>query len=115
LFAKNLGKQDIDFDYEGTKLKYIKEHQYSLDFSLESGKILIETKGYFKASDRQKMLDLKKQHPDKDIRFIFMGNNKLHKLSETRYGDWATKHGFKWCVSPKAELPKEWLEELKKK
>jgi hypothetical protein len=114
LFAQNLKKSKIPFEYETIKVKYVKEHTYCLDFSLSNGKILIETKGYFTAADRQKMLDVKKAHPELDIRLVFMANQKIHKLSDTRYGDWCDKHGFKWTVSKEGKLPDEWKKELRK-
>lgn len=112
-FGAALEKLGIPFGYEAKKVKYVKEHTYNVDFTLESG-ILIETKGYFKAIDRTKMLAVKKLNPELDIRLIFMGNNKIHKLSTTRYGDWCDKHGFKWAISKDGSVPKEWLKELLK-
>lgn len=113
-FAQSLEKLGIDFGYEETKLIYTKQHTYYLDFNVKSDKMYIETKGYFKAVDRTKALEVRKAHPELDIRFLFMYNNKIHKLSDTRYGDWCDKHGFKWAVSPKGELPESWLKELLK-
>jgi len=112
-FATLLTRLGITFGYETEKLKYVKEANYVIDFSFNSD-IIIETKGYFKASDRQKMLDVKKAHPDKDIRFVFMADQKIHKLSKTRYSDWCEKHGFKYVVSKDATIPIEWIEELRK-
>lgn len=112
-FGDLLEELGISFDYETKKIKYVKEHVYSIDFVTESG-ILIETKGYFKAVDRQKMIDVKKQNPELDIRLVFMNDGKLHKLSNTRYSDWCEKHGFPFIISKTGELPKEWIKELKK-
>ena len=112
-FANHLEKQGIAYDYEKLVVKYLREHTYKLDFLIESGKILIETKGYFTAADRQKMLDVKKHNPELDIRLIFMANQKLHRLSNTRYSDWCDKHGFKYAFSKEGHMPKEWLAELK--
>ncbi len=113
VFGSALGRLGISFEYEKKKIKYLKEHTYILDFELENS-ILIETKGYFKASDRTKHLDVKKQNPDLDIRFVFMADNRLHKLRKTKYSDWCIKHGFKYCISKEGFIPKEWLDEIKK-
>ena len=96
VFGSSLTRQNIPFNYESKKVKYVKEHTYNLDFDIDDSCLLIETKGYFKASDRAKHLDIKKQHPHLDIRFIFMHDNKIHKMSNTRYSDWCKKHGFKY-------------------
>jgi hypothetical protein len=111
-FASFLERLGITFGYETLKLKYVKEANYSVDFSFNSP-IIIETKGYFTAADRQKMLDVKKAHPEKDIRFVFMADQKIHKLSKTRYSDWCIKHDFKYCISKDATMPVEWIQELK--
>lgn len=115
LFGNTLTRQGIPFDYEKVKIKYVTEHTYSLDFSLSNGILLIETKGYFKASDRNKHLQIKKQNPDIDIRFVFMNNAKIHKSSPTRYSDWCERHGFKYVISPMGFIPEDWLQELKQK
>lgn len=111
--ATNLKNQGIPFDFESVTLKYFKEHKYKLDFSIQSGKLLVESKGYFTAADRQKMLDVKKENPELDIRLLFMKDQKIHKLSKTRYSDWCKKYGFKYAVSEDAILPVDWLKELK--
>lgn len=83
---------------------------YTPDFVLANG-IIVETKGRFITSDRQKHLMIKEQHPDLDIRFVFSNpNSKLYKGSKTTYADWCDKHGFKWA---KEEIPLEWIKERK--
>lgn len=114
-FGKNLEKQGLTFTYEKVKIKYVTEHTYSLDFSIENGILLVETKGYFKAADRNKHLEIKKQHPSIDIRFIFMNDAKIHKNSSTRYSDWCTRHGFKYAISPMGICPADWVAEIKQK
>ena len=104
--AKQLDRQGIPYLYECSKYPYITESKYTPDFFLRSG-IIIEAKGFFKPSDRRKMLAVKAQHPELDIRFIFQRNNTLSKQSKTTYGDWATKHGFPYCIFP--NIPESWL------
>jgi hypothetical protein len=58
---------------------------------------------------RAKMTAVKKENPDKDIRFLFQApNNRLTKRSKTTYGEWATKNGFKWAIAP--DIPRSWIE-----
>ena len=111
-FGNNLTKQGLEFKYEKKSIEYVVKHKYKLDFDVEDGILLIETKGYFKAADRNKHLEIKKQYPNLDIRFLFMHDNRIHKNSLTRYSDWCKKHGFKYAISPLGIIPKEWIKEL---
>lgn len=81
-------------------------HKYLPDFVLGNG-IVVECKGRLTSADRKKMLLVKKQNPKKDIRLLFMCNNKLNPRSKTRYSDWAEKNGFPWALK---RIPQEWLE-----
>lgn len=87
---------------------YLMERKYHPDVELDNG-ILVEIKGYFKPADRGKHLRIKKQHPELDIRFVFMNPNvKLSKKSKTRYRDWCDKHGFQWADKT---IPTKWSKE----
>ena len=104
--AKSLESKNIPYLYECSKYVYTVESKYTPDFFLQNG-VIIEAKGFFKPSDRRKMIAIKAQHPDLDIRFIFQRNNTLTRTSRTTYGDWAEKHGFPWCIHP--HIPEDWL------
>lgn len=81
---------------------------YTPDFMLDNG-IIIETKGMFDSEDRRKHLEVKKQHPTLDIRFVFSNANaKLYKGSKTTYADWCDKNGFLWAHRV---IPEEWLKQ----
>ncbi len=105
-FGKLLDKNAVPYLYEVDRIKYTIQSRYTPDFSLPNG-VIIETKGFFKPSDRSKHIAIKAQHPELDIRFVFQRNNTLSKKSKTTYGDWATKHGFQWCIFP--NIPPTWL------
>lgn len=110
--AKYLKKLKVKFTYEKIKIRWqdLRYRTYTPDFVLANG-IIVETKGRFITSDRQKHLMIKEQHPDFDIRFVFSNpNSKLYKGSKTTYADWCDKHGFKWA---KEEIPLEWIKERK--
>ena len=110
-FAKSLKDNGIRFKYENLHFKYTVERTYTPDFDL--GDFIVETKGRFTSSDRAKHLRIKEAYPKADIRFVFMNPRvKLNKKSQTTYGDWCDKHGFKWADSC---LPKEWLSKKKRK
>ena len=131
-FASELKQHGVVFEYEAVSLNYLKTIQsgfckkcetktvfqrcsYTPDFFLPVQNIFIETKGRWTGEDRKKHLAVREANPTVDIRLVFMSNNKIHKKSDTRYGDWADKHGFLWSVRsmPDAWLhspePKEWV------
>lgn len=112
--AGDLAARGVPFEYEKVKLEYRpqKVQKYTPDFELPNG-ILIEAKGYFTSADRTKHLDVKAANPDADIRFVFQrAATRLSKTSSTTYGQWATKHGFKWADG--GRIPESWLRERKK-
>lgn len=83
--------------------------KYTPDFVLSNG-IWIEAKGRLDGPDRTKHLAIKKQHPEIDIRFVFQRDNPIPGTkNKTRYSEWAQKNGFKFTVSPKGEVPEDWL------
>lgn len=107
--AEQLKKSGVEAEYETTKIKYVvpeSVHTYTPDFVLPNG-IIVETKGRFVMADRKKHLLIQKQHPDKDIRFVFTNSNsKISKGSKTSYADWCRKNNFKFSDK---EVPDEWL------
>lgn len=107
--AADLRKRGVPFQYETLKVPYQRKPQvYNPDFILPNG-IIVEAKGELKQTDRVKMLLVKAQHPQLDIRFVFQrANNKIRKGSKTTYWMWAEKHGFPWA---EALIPVRWLKE----
>ena len=106
--AKSLANKGISFEYENVKLTYIpKPRTYTPDFYLPETDIYVEAKGYLDKGDRVKMQLVKEQHPDLDIRFVFLNaNNKIYKGSKTTYGAWANRYNFKWA---EGTIPAEWF------
>jgi hypothetical protein len=105
-----LSERQKEVQYEKLKIEWedLKYRVYTPDFVLDNG-IIIETKGLFSASDRRKHIEILKQHPNLDIRFVFSNSSaKLYKGAKSRYSDWCTKHGFKWSHRM---IPEEWLAE----
>ena len=109
--ADNLTALDIEFEYEpkDAELEYILEPKvYHPDFRLPNG-ILVETKGRLTVEDRVKLVKVRDQHPEVDLRLVFMYPlNKLTSRSKTRYWEWAEKNGFKWADS---FVPRSWVDE----
>lgn len=106
--ARFLSDNKIAFEYESQKLTFIpKPRTYTPDFYLKETGIYIEAKGHLDKGDRVKMQLIKQQHPDLDIRFVFMNaRNKIYRGSKTTYADWANRHGFQWA---EGKIPEEWL------
>ncbi len=109
--SDQLKENKIKFGYETTVIDYIRpqtNHTYTIDFTLPNG-ILVETKGRWVIEDRKKHLLIKKQHPELDIRIVFMsGNTKIRKGSKTTYGMFCDKHDIKWAEK---EIPISWFSE----
>lgn len=106
--SQDLKDRGVDFDYETLKIKWVlhKNKSYTPDFVLPNG-VIIESKGRFVVDDRMKHLEIQKQHPELDIRFVFSNSrNKIRKGSKTTYGDWCDKHGFTYSDK---RIPDEWL------
>jgi len=111
--SDQLKENKIKFEYETTVIPYIRpetKHTYTIDFTLPNG-ILIETKGRWVIEDRKKHLLIKKQHPELDIRMVFMsGKTKIRKGSKTTYGMFCDKHDILWAEKT---IPESWLKEKK--
>jgi len=90
---------------EGEDLHY---RTYTPDFQLDNG-ILIETKGLFDSADRNKHMEVRKQHPELDIRLVFSNSKaKLYKGAKSTYSNWCDKQGFLWAHRV---IPEGWLKE----
>ena len=100
--------------YEKIKIEWedLTYRTYTPDFVLTNG-IIIESKGLFTSDDRRKHLEVQKQHPTLDIRFVFYNSKvKLSKTSKTTYGMWCDKHNIKYFDKI---VPLPWLEEKGKR
>ena len=97
----------ITYKYESEKLSYTIEHNYTPDFVLPNYTYL-ETKGYWDAADRRKVLAVKKANPEIDLRMVFQSPyNKISKKSKTTYAMWCEKHAIPWTSFH--NIPLEWL------
>ncbi len=110
-----LDAKGIAYGYESMRIIFeqpAKTRSYTPDFILPNG-IIVESKGRFVTADRQKHLLVKQQHPDLDIRFVFVNpNQKINKNSDTTYAMWCQKNGFQFA---KGSIPDAWICEKKRK
>ena len=94
--------------YELLKIAWedLRYRTYTPDFQLDNG-IFIETKGIFDSEDRRKHIEVRRQHPELDIRFVFSNAKaKLYKGAKSRYCDWCEKNDFLYSHRL---IPQEWL------
>lgn len=131
--AEQLEAGGVAYRHEGKWVRYIvpeREAKYLPDFDFEEDypkcPIIVEAKGRFGggnprfkqpatdgAKERQKLILLKEQHPELDIRIVFQrASTPIYPGSKTTYGKWATDHGFLW--SDKGTVPPEWINDIKK-
>ena len=116
--GESLEKSKVKFNFEKTKIDYTVSGVYLVDFDVatKSGKtIYIETKGNGRSFDhaaRRKMIAVKHQHPELDVRIVFYNDGKIGPKrkdgSFMRQSDWAKKYGYKFSIR---EIPQEWLDE----
>ena len=97
--ARILTDNKVPFEYENSKFQYIPEpRNYTPDFYLPESDIYVEAKGHLTKDDRVKMLLVKRQHPELDIRFVFLrASNKIYKGSKTTYAAWCERYKFEWA------------------
>jgi predicted nuclease of restriction endonuclease-like RecB superfamily len=97
----------VSYKYESEKVPYTIMHHYHPDFVLPNHTYL-EAKGYWSPADRRKILAVKKDNPDMDLRMVFQAPfNKINKKSKTTYAMFCEKHGIPW--SAYHNIPLEWL------
>ena len=97
----------VIYEYESSKVAYTIQHHYVPDFILPNH-IHLEAKGYWDAADRRKILAVKKDNPDLDLRMVFQSPfNTISKKSKTTYAKWCEKHNIPWCAFH--TIPIDWL------
>ena len=103
-------QRGLNLDYETLRIPYeIAAHGiYKADWAHRPSATVVETKGEFSSGDRKKMLLVKQQHPDLDIRIIFSNpNTRIAKRSKTTYAMWCARNGFPCCGIN--TIPADWF------
>tara|TARA_R100000406_G_scaffold91988_2_gene80395 strand:- start:828 stop:1181 length:354 start_codon:yes stop_codon:yes gene_type:complete len=97
----------VKYEYETQKIPYVIAHNYSPDFILPNG-VILECKGYWDSADRRKIKEVKKQHPELDLRMVFQAPfNTISKKSKTTYAKYCDKLNIPWTSF--ANIPLKWL------
>jgi Phage endonuclease I len=104
--AANLSSRGIKFRYESQQVPYVLERTYNPDFEMVDHGFFIEAKGLLDRDSKAKMAAVKQQHPEIDIRFVFMQAAKRIPRTRQTHAQWAEKHGFKWA---EGTAPEEWF------
>ncbi len=102
-FYEEVTRRGLVFDYEAETLPYRLDLVYKPDWKVHD-RLFLETKGKFDYAERRKILAVRRDNPDKEVRLVFMRNQKLGKGSKMTYGEWCDKHGIQWSVFPNLPL-----------
>ena len=109
--ADDLTNQKCKFKYEPLSVSYTITSKYTPDFVLDNG-VIIEAKGFFRKEHQKKHREIKKQHPELDIRFVFSNINSRVQGSKLTCAKWCERYNFKYAQE---SIPIEWIEHVKKK
>lgn len=96
--------------YEPIFLRYAVKslRRYIPDVVTPNG-IAIEIKGWFRPSDRTKLLDVKRMYPALDLRLVLgRPETKLNKKSKTTLAGWCNANGIPFAAKV---VPESWLSE----
>ena len=97
----------VSYEYESEKVSYTIQHHYTPDFVLPNH-VYLEAKGYWAADDRRKILAVKHDNPDMDLRMVFQSPfNTISKRSKTTYAQWCERHEIPWTHFH--DIPLDWL------
>jgi hypothetical protein len=107
-FETNLRSRGIKFRYETRKVPYILNRHYVPDFDIVEHGFYIETKGRLDRESKAKMAAVKKQHPDLDVRFVFMYPHRKIAGTKQTHAQWAEANGYLWA---EGVAPEEWFTE----
>jgi hypothetical protein len=123
--AAQFEAEGLEVAFEKLKLSYdvpARTARYTPDWA--EGPIVIEAKGAFgygpnrfsggdPAKERAKLLLVKSQHPEIDLRIVFeRASTKIYKGSPTTYAKWATDNNIPWA--DKGTVPQEWLDDIRR-
>lgn len=94
-------RSKLPFKYETEKIPYVLARHYIPDFIITTptGKVYVECKGYLRPEHKAKMVAVKRQHPELDIRILFYSKKEA-------YIRWAERCGFRWAID---KIPADWL------
>lgn len=123
--AEQLIDYKVEWSYETVSIPYdmpatghcldcsssniVTTHNYITDFFVrldDDSFFYIEAKGYFKARDRKKYLEIRKSNTDIDLRFVFQNDGWITKKRKTSYTRWCTQKKFESSI---LDVPEDWI------
>jgi len=104
----SLQSRGVNFEYESVELPYVLHGTYHPDLKLVDTGVIVELKGVLDREAKRKMIAVRKQYPDLDIRFVFMDASKKVPGTKQTHAQWADRNGYKWADRA---IPEEWLNE----
>lgn len=102
----NLRSRGKKYSYETLELPYILHGTYHPDFMI--GSVVVEAKGLLDRDSRRKMIAIRKQYPNLDIRFLFQEAAKKVPGTKMTHGQWAERNGYPWAEG--TEIPEDWFD-----
>ena len=118
LKLKEILPKGAKIEYEVDKIPYVIEHVYIPDFTItfkDGRKLYIETKGngrQFDGHTRQKMVAVRDQNPEIDLRIIFFADGRIGGSKRRKDGnyyrqsDWGKKNNFLFAIR---EIVEDWF------
>lgn len=115
---KDILPKGATIEYEADQIPYVTQHVYIPDFTItfrDGRKLFIETKGngrQFQWDVRNKMVAVRDQNPELDIRIIFYADGRISGSKQRKSGeyfrqsDWAKKNRFLFTIR---EVIEEWF------
>lgn len=107
--AAQLDAAKVAFKYEPLSLPYVMHHSYKFDFLILKNGIAIEAKGLLNRYDKDecsKLNAFREQHPELDLRLVFMDAEQKVAGKKMTHAQWATRYKWKWASE---RIPEEWL------
>ena len=116
--ATDMDNRGVTWEYEPEKWSWNPPpKKYAVDFKVirvDGSCFYVEYKGYFRTEDKVKMIAIKKQYPERDVRMVFTHPEKPVEGATMRKdgtklsnAEWATKNGYLYAEKV---IPDEWFE-----
>jgi len=102
----DLRARKVAFTYEELEFPYVLNGTYHPDFFLKKTGIVVEAKGVLDRDSKRKMIAIRKQYPDLDIRILFMNASTKVPGTKQTHGQWADRNGYKWA---EGKIPEDWV------
>lgn len=108
--AEQFEAAGVEYEHEPLDIPYTQPSRpriYRPDFVLVASGIIIEVKGILTSREREKLVLVKRAHPDLDLRIVLSQPDlTLGTRSQTKHRDWCEAEGIPWSGPV---VPMRWL------